>query len=122
VLLDSIGELASVYAVADVAFVGGSLVQRGGHNILEAAQFGAPVITGPYTQNFRDIMQAFTSENAVVIAQADRFSAVLLELIHNQAKRREIGARGASVVKTNAGATERTLAILEALLRERVPA
>ncbi len=89
---------------------------------MEAAQFGAPVITGPYTQNFRDIMRAFTSENAVVVAEAQGFSSALLELIRDEAKRREIGARGASVVKTNAGATERTLAMLKGLLHERVSA
>jgi 3-deoxy-D-manno-octulosonic-acid transferase len=120
-LLDSIGELASVYALADVAFVGGSLVPRGGHNILEAAQFGAPVVTGPHTENFRDIMQAFKSENAVVVVAPDEFAARLLALLKDDAQRETIGTRGMHVVQANSGATERTLAILGDLLNQRRP-
>jgi len=119
VLLDSIGELASMYALADVAFVGGSLVPRGGHNILEAAQFGTPVITGPYTENFRDIMRAFIDEDAVVVAQTDQFASELLELLNDDAKRRSIGERGLKVVRANAGATGRTLEILRDLIKRR---
>ena len=119
VLLDSIGELASMYALADVAFVGGSLVPRGGHNILEAAQFGTPVITGPYTENFRDIMRAFIDEDAVVVAETDQFASELLELLNDDAKRRSIGERGLKVVRANAGATGRTLELLRDLINER---
>jgi 3-deoxy-D-manno-octulosonic-acid transferase len=119
VLLDSIGELASMYALADVAFVGGSLVPRGGHNILEAAQFGAPVITGPYTENFRDIMRAFIDEDAVVVAQPDRFASELIKLLSDDAPRRSIGERGLKVVRANAGATGRTLEVLRSLINER---
>ena len=119
VLLDSIGELASMYALADIAFVGGSLVPRGGHNILEAAQFGAPVITGPYTENFRDIMRAFIDEDAVVVAQPGEFASELLELLNDDVKRRSIGERGLKVIGANAGATGRTLEILRGLVDER---
>ncbi len=64
-LLDSIGELASLYEFADLAFVGGSLVPRGGHNVLEAAQFGTPILVGPYTENFRDIVEVFRAADAL---------------------------------------------------------
>ncbi len=64
-LLDSIGELASLYEFADLAFVGGSLVPRGGHNVLEAAQFGTPILVGPYTENFRDIIEFFRKADAL---------------------------------------------------------
>src|SRR6185437_12759162 len=66
-LIDSIGELASLYALADVAFVGGSLVPRGGHSILEPAQYGVAILVGPHTENFRDIIELFRSQDAVRI-------------------------------------------------------
>src|SRR5262249_31130151 len=64
-LLDTIGELASIYQFATITFVGGSMVPRGGHNILEPAQFGRPILVGPHTENFRDIVGIFTAENAL---------------------------------------------------------
>ena len=64
-LLDSIGELASLYEFADLAFIGGSLVPRGGHNVLEAAQFGTPILVGPHTENFRDIVEIFRRADAL---------------------------------------------------------
>ncbi len=64
-LIDSIGELSSLYALADIAFVGGSLVPRGGHNIIEPAQHGVPILVGPHTENFRDIVELFRSRDAV---------------------------------------------------------
>ena len=69
VLLDTIGDLAAVYGVADVAFVGGSLVQRGGHNPLEPAQFGVPVVMGPSYENFRDIVAKMQSSDGIRIVQ-----------------------------------------------------
>ena len=64
-LLDSIGELASLYQFADLAFVGGSLVPGGGHNVLEAARFGVPILVGPHTENFRDIIRIFQRADAL---------------------------------------------------------
>ena len=66
-LLDTIGELAALYALADVAFVGGSLVPRGGHNIIEPAQHGVAIVVGNHTENFRDIVSLFQSRDAVRI-------------------------------------------------------
>ena len=66
-LLDSIGELASLYQFADLAFVGGSLVAKGGHNVLEAAQFGIPIMVGPSTENFRDIITVFQRADALCV-------------------------------------------------------
>ena len=64
-LLDTIGELASLYGFADLAFIGGSLVPRGGHNVLEAAQFAKPILVGPSTENFRDIVDIFRRADAL---------------------------------------------------------
>ena len=65
-LLDSIGELAGLFERATVVFMGGTLPQRGGHNILEPAYFGKPVIVGPHMENFAEIMQEFSAADAVV--------------------------------------------------------
>ncbi|MBV9146777.1 MAG: 3-deoxy-D-manno-octulosonic acid transferase [Acidobacteria bacterium] len=115
-LLDSIGELASVYSLAEVAFVGGSLVPRGGHNILEPAQFAKPIIIGPHYENFREIVRDFVSANAVCIAAAEVFTDTLLQLLRSPAAREALGTRAAAVVARGQGSTERTLhALLELL-------
>jgi 3-deoxy-D-manno-octulosonic-acid transferase len=115
-LLDSIGELAAVYELADVAFVGGSLVPRGGHNILEAAQHGAAIVVGPHTENFRDIVGLFRRADALVVSSAEEISAKLLDLLGNEVRRRELGAHAREIMRANTGATGRTVAALERLL------
>jgi 3-deoxy-D-manno-octulosonic-acid transferase len=115
-LLDSIGELASIYQLASVAFVGGSLVPRGGHNILEPAQAGAAVLTGPHTENFRDIVSVFRQAEAVRIIDAAEVSPVLLELLTNQEERMALARRAQEIVHSQSGATLRTLEAIESLL------
>jgi 3-deoxy-D-manno-octulosonic-acid transferase len=111
-LLDSIGELASVYALATAVFVGGSLVPRGGHNILEAAQFGKPIFVGPHTENFRDIINTFKRENAVQVLDRNTldFASIL------DPKWQAMGERALQVFRSQAGATQRTLDALEVLM------
>jgi len=120
-LLDSVGELASIYALADIAFVGGSLVPVGGHNILEPAQYGAAIIVGPHTFNFREIVSIFTAGNALRIATADTFTTQLLELLQNAAERKRLGQRARELFVQHAGATGRTLQALRPLLQQRPP-
>lgn len=115
-LLDSIGELASLYQFADVAFVGGSLVPQGGHNILEAAQFGSAILVGPHTENFRDIIGIFERAQALCVVTPESLSPTLLELLHNDAERIQLGRRALEVMQTQQGATERTVAALMKLL------
>jgi 3-deoxy-D-manno-octulosonic-acid transferase len=115
-LLDSIGELASLYALATVAFVGGSLVERGGHNILEAAQYGIPVLVGPHTENFRDIVNLFRDAGAVRVVGPAELPLVLTELSENEAERQLMGRRALETVQAHRGATQRTLQALEELL------
>jgi 3-deoxy-D-manno-octulosonic-acid transferase len=115
-LLDSIGELASVYTVADIAFVGGSLVRKGGHNILEAAQHGVATVVGPYTENFRDIVSLFRQAGALVVATAGELPQTLLNLLADETRRRGLGARAREILRENAGATTRTILALEMLL------
>ena len=117
-LLDTIGELAALYSLASIAFVGGSLVPRGGHNILEPAQFGVATLVGPHTENFRDIVGIFKRAGAVKIVDPEGFAGELLRLLNDAGARQELGGRAAEVVRQHRGATERTLATLASLLPE----
>jgi len=115
-LVDSIGELAGLYALADIAFVGGSLVPRGGHNIIEPAQHGVAIVVGNYTENFRDVVSLFQSRDAVRIVGLAELPLVLMHLLENDSERRALGQRAKETVRSQAGATARTLEELNALL------
>lgn len=116
-LIDSIGELASLYALADIAFVGGSLVPRGGHSILEPAQHGVAILVGPHTENFRDIVELFQRNDAVKIATADGLSRTFLELLENETERHSTGRRALETLQSQRGATKFTLDKLRSLLQ-----
>jgi 3-deoxy-D-manno-octulosonic-acid transferase len=115
-LVDTIGELASLYALADVAFVGGSLVPRGGHNIIEPAQHGVAIMVGNHTENFRDIVSLFQSHDAVRVVGPAEFPLVLMDLLSHEAERIALGRRGAETLRSQMGATEKTLRALGELL------
>lgn len=115
-LLDTIGELADLYQIADVAFVGGSLVPRGGHNILEAARFGVPTLVGPHFENFREIVTTFERAGAVRIVTAGTLTPALEELLAHRDLARDIGVRAHETWRRNSGATARTLSYLSSLL------
>jgi 3-deoxy-D-manno-octulosonic-acid transferase len=115
-LLDSIGELASLYQFADLAFVGGSLVPRGGHNVLEAAQCGVAILVGPHTENFRDIVRIFQRDDALQVVTPHSLTPTVLELLRDDAARAQLGRRALEVMQSQQGATERTVAALLQLL------
>ena len=115
-LVDSIGELAAVYALADVAFVGGSLVPRGGHNIIEPAQHGVAIVTGNHTENFRDIVALFQSRDAVRIVGMAELPLTLMHLLANDAERLALGRRAQETIRSQMGATSRTLQALKTLI------
>jgi 3-deoxy-D-manno-octulosonic-acid transferase len=115
-LLDTIGELAALYAIADIAFVGGSLVPRGGHNIIEPAQHGVATVVGNHTENFRDIVGLFQSRDAVRIVGPAELPLVLLELLANDEERKALGQRAADTMRSQVGATARTAAELQELM------
>jgi 3-deoxy-D-manno-octulosonic-acid transferase len=115
-LLDTIGELSALYALADIAFVGGSLVPRGGHNIIEPAQHGVPIVVGNHTENFRDMIGLFQSRDAVRIVGPAELPLVFMELISNPSERLALGRRAAVTMQSQMGATQRTVAVLEKLL------
>jgi 3-deoxy-D-manno-octulosonic-acid transferase len=116
-LVDTVGELAMLYGSVDAAFVGGSLVPVGGHNLLEPAAQGIPVITGPYQSNAREIATLLLREGgAVQVADAPELAGVLRELLTNPAERQRVGARGRHVVEVNRGTLTRLLELIEPLL------
>ncbi len=114
---DTLGELMSFYAAADVAFVAGSLVPTGGHNLLEPAALGLPVLTGPYTFNCEDIADMFIEAGAArVVTDADSLGVAVSELLAEPQTRRELGARGQLIIEENRGALERLLKLVRPLL------
>jgi 3-deoxy-D-manno-octulosonic-acid transferase len=117
VLGDTMGELMMFFAAADAAFVAGSLVPVGGHNLLEPAAAGVPVLTGPYNFNGEDIYRKLVEAGAVTTtAGADELSAAVSSLLVDAPRRQEMGERGRRVVEENRGALERLLAIVGPLL------
>jgi 3-deoxy-D-manno-octulosonic-acid transferase len=117
VLVDSVGELAALYASADVAFVGGSLVPIGGHNLLEPAALGVPVLTGPYQSNGKDIARLLIQQGAALqVDNSQELAAALTRLLADPAERRRIGAIGRHIVESNRGSVARLLELIEPLL------
>jgi 3-deoxy-D-manno-octulosonic-acid transferase len=116
VLLDTIGELASVYSLASVAFVGGSLVPAGGHNPLEPAQFGVPIVMGPHYANFRSITEDLRAHDAVRITHKENLWPVLDELLGDSEEARAMGDRARRVFEQQSGATARCVEAIGTLL------
>jgi 3-deoxy-D-manno-octulosonic-acid transferase len=123
ILLDSIGELPSTYSLATIVFVGGSIANTGGHNVLEPAAAGACVITGAHTYNFQSIVESFVAAEALIqlppLPESETTGALtetISRLLAEPSKRLEMGTRARSLVNENRGATERTLQTLNSLL------
>jgi 3-deoxy-D-manno-octulosonic-acid transferase len=118
-LLDTIGELASVYSLASVAFVGGSLVPAGGHNPLEPAQFAVPIVMGPSCENFRAIVDRLRAENAIRIVEPRSLVAEILSILRDDEEAAALGQRASRVFESEAGATARAVAALLQILSSR---
>ncbi|MGH9480102.1 MAG: 3-deoxy-D-manno-octulosonic acid transferase, partial [Terriglobales bacterium] len=117
VLLDSLGELASTYQAAAVAFIGGSLVPSGGHNLLEAAYWGVPVLVGPHTENFALITEQFVAAGAArVVGSGIELTRVWLELLADAGGRERMGGTARALLASQRGATERALDAIAAAL------
>jgi len=117
VVLDTIGELAELYRLATIAFVGGSLVPTGGHNILEPAVFGRPILFGPHMENFQEIAAAFLEADAAVQVGGEwELESALRDLLRDPTRRAALGRSAQAIVETNHGARERTLAVIAELL------
>jgi 3-deoxy-D-manno-octulosonic-acid transferase len=116
VLLDTIGELASVYSLAAVAFVGGSLIPAGGHNPLEPAQFGVPIVMGPNYVNFRAIADDLQAHQALRITTKEDLASTLIALLQDSGAAKAMGERARKVFGQQAGATDRCVSALRELL------
>jgi 3-deoxy-D-manno-octulosonic-acid transferase len=117
VVLDTIGELAQLFQVATLVFVGGSLVDAGGHNILEPAVFGKPIVFGPHMQNFAEIARTFLDHGAAIQVKSGReLETTLLELLGDPVRRASLGAAARALVEANRGARGKTLAVIAQLM------
>lgn len=116
-VLDTVGELAALYQLATVAFVGGSLVPTGGHNPIEPARFAVPVVSGPHVRNFAAVYRELANHGAVVLVRnAKELGAALAQLFADPQEARGLGQRAQAVLAKHAGATERTVDALLPLL------
>ena len=117
VVLDTFGELAQLYQIATAVFVGGSLAKQGGHNILEPAIFGKPILFGPHMDNFREIAEAFLTNGAAMQVHSDReLEEVMLTLVSDPVHRARLGAAARALVEANRGAKDKTIAVIAELL------
>ena len=117
-LCDTMGEVPLFYAASDVAFVAGSLVPIGGHNLLEPAALGVPVITGPHNFNSQDIADLFESLGACrIVSGTGELGEVVSELLTDSDEADRLGRAGQQVLENNRGALERLLVLLEPLLK-----
>jgi 3-deoxy-D-manno-octulosonic-acid transferase len=119
---DTMGELALFFAAADVAFVGGSLVPTGGHNLLEPAAAGLPVVSGPHTFNFAEITRLLCERGAMLqVADAQALTRVLLRWLGDAAERARVGEEGRRVIAENSGALDRVSALVDVCLAGKRP-
>jgi 3-deoxy-D-manno-octulosonic-acid transferase len=115
--VDTVGELSSLYSLADVAFVGGSLVKKGGHNILEPAVAAVPVLFGPHMANFAKMAEDFLEHGAAMrVRDARELASAAVALFENPDRAKEIGECGRALVARSAGATARTVEKIVKLL------
>jgi 3-deoxy-D-manno-octulosonic-acid transferase len=117
ILVDTVGELGRLYAAADVAFVGGTLAPVGGHNILEPAAAGVPIVVGPHMENFAEIAAAFHDAEAMVtVRDAAGLAGALRDLFDAPLRAQRLRGRALAVLAANRGATRRTLDLVRPLL------
>jgi len=113
-IVDGFGYLSDLYSIATVVFVGGSLIKKGGHNILEAARHKKAVLFGPYMHNFQDIADSFRRKQAArMVGSKEELRSAILDLLNDAAKRNEAGERAYELVEENKGAVERVVSVLK---------
>jgi 3-deoxy-D-manno-octulosonic-acid transferase len=116
-LVDTLGELQMFYAAADVAFVGGSLVPVGGHNLLEPAVLGLPMLSGPHTQNAQDVAELLQECGALrIVRSKEELAQRVGDCFDDPVRARSDGARGQQTVAQSRGAVQRLVAMVAPLL------
>lgn len=120
IILDTIGELAAIYGVATLTFVGGSLVKKGGHNLLEPVLFGKPVLFGPYVQDFQGIAETLMiNDIGMMVRDEEDLKNKIRSLLRSEARRREIREKAQELLEKEKGALERNVIMIEELIKER---
>jgi 3-deoxy-D-manno-octulosonic-acid transferase len=115
-ILDTVGHLVDYYAVADLVFVGGSLIRKGGHNILEPAALGKPILFGPYMFNFRDISELFLENQAAQsVRNRDELAKKSRDLLNDSSKALQFSRRAKGLIRENQGATQKNLGLIKNL-------
>ena len=115
-ILDTMGQLINYYAIADIVFVGGSLIKKGGHNILEPASFAKPILFGPYMFNFRDIAELFLiNQAAILVNNQEELKVKIKEFLGAPAQTQQMGQRAKELILDNAGATKRNAQLIKKL-------
>jgi 3-deoxy-D-manno-octulosonic-acid transferase len=118
-VIDAMGELMPFFAGSDVAFVGGSLVPIGGHNVLEPAALSVPVLVGPHTFNFEEITRSLIEQGgAERVSAADQLGPHLLQLLLDAPRRKRMGEAAQSVFERERGAVQRVMRLVDGLLQE----
>lgn len=121
IIVDTMGELGQLYSLADVVFVGGSLTPVGGHNVLEPASHGKPIIVGPHMEHFADVFASFQEQHAIItVANAKELAAACMYLAKHKQVAMDIGKTGLQIVQANQGATEKTIRIIADLMRKEL--
>jgi len=117
-ILDTMGELSRMYSFCDIAFIGGSLVPDGGHNPLEPAAFGKPILFGPYMDDFTEISSDLLAKNAAIVCHdEDDIVEILKRLLNNSSLRKEMGEQAQALVLQHRGVTRRHLEIIHFLIK-----
>ena len=113
------GQLLALYSLADVAFVGGSLIEHGGHNPIEPGLLGLPIVAGPADFNFAEVVSQLSDAGAYKkVVNADELAEVVGDLLADVAKREQMGSKALAVIKSSRGATQRTLALLSSQIAD----
>ncbi len=121
VLLDTIGELGKIYSVSTIVYVGGSLVERGGHNILEPAAHGKPILVGPHMFNFKDTYSLFSQRNACrTVQDAGSLAESILDILYNEQTRLQMSSETISIIDENRGAARKSMVYLRELVKSQI--
>lgn len=119
-ILDTVGELINYYAIAELVFVGGSLIKKGGQNILEPAWLGKPILFGPYMFNFQDIAELFLANRAAILVNQEKeLKAKIRELLTNPRQAQDMGQRAKELILKNTGSTQKNQELISSLIPQR---
>jgi len=116
ILLDTIGELSMLYSKATLSFIGGSLIPFGGHNILEPAYWGKPVLFGPHMENFPFVREFLEKDAAIMVKDSEEIASIVKDLLANSSRLQQIGLRGKTIIENNRGAVAKAIEIVRGFL------